>query len=618
VTGSYPLDALASLPNFYHPFARGESDDVAVYYDETGRNELYVIDTETGDRTRVSDGNVPRNAMYPFYAGPEADRFYFHQDEGGDEQNDIMCLHRDGTVEPVIATDAKCDLTDVSADGRFLLYTSDASGQMNLHRYDRSTEESTQLTTHERPVTNGLLGPDGERIAYTTNESDDPDNQDVYVAGADGSGARNLEIGDVGAETGVVDWHPDGTALLVSDNTTDRPRCGVYDLDADTVEWYTDEAHVEEPVAFRPDARGFVATRTRECAVAPVAYDLGSGDSRELDLPEGVAEFSSFGGYFRYPGSVFLSETELVVAQRTPTQRPRLLVYDLATDETRTLIEPEYGDLDPSGFVDCSYETYESHDGLEIEALLYDSGVRPSPAVVKVHGGPYAQDRREFDLEAQFLASRGYSVLAVNYRGSTGRGREFKNRVNQDFGGDEQGDIAAGTRWLAAKDWVDEDRIAVTGLSYGGYSTYMQLLQYPDLYAAGIARVGITDFPALYEESMPHFKTLLEDSFGDPEADADRYRERSPTQHVENLSAPLCIVHGVNDPRCPISQARLFRDALDEHGFTEGEDYEYNEFGEEGHASTDTDHTVRSLGIIEEFLERRMPVTASTPEADDD
>ncbi|MFB6205786.1 MAG: TolB family protein, partial [Haloglomus sp.] len=236
MTGSYPLEALATLPNFYHPFAGGTGDEVAVYYDGTGRNELYVVDAETGGRTQVSDGNVPENAMYPFYVGPAGDRFYFHQDEGGDEQNDIMCLHRDGTVEAVIANDDKCDLTDVSADGRYLLYTSDASGQMNLHRYDRSMGESTQLTAHERPVASGLVSPDGEQIAYTTNEADDPDNQDVYVAAADGSDARNLEISDVGAETDVVDWHPDGTALLVSDNTTDRPRCGVYDLESDTVE----------------------------------------------------------------------------------------------------------------------------------------------------------------------------------------------------------------------------------------------------------------------------------------------------------------------------------------------------------------------------------------------
>ncbi|OYR80388.1 S9 family peptidase, partial [Halorubrum ezzemoulense] len=180
----------------------------------------------------------------------------------------------------------------------------------------------------------------------------------------------------------------------------------------------------------------------------------------------------------------------------------------------------------------------------------------------------------------------------------------------KDWGGAEQGDIAEGTRWLAEKEWIDEDRIAVMGGSYGGYSTNMQMVQYPELYAAGVSQVGITDLTALYEESMAHFKTTLERYLGDPEENQELYAERSAVNHVENLTAPLCIIHGVNDPRCPISQARLFRDALLDTGFEEGQtgDFEYNELGEEGHGSTDIDNKIRSFKIVADFLERRVPV----------
>ena len=609
----YPLEKLASLPSFYHPAASPSGDEVAVYYDGSGRNELYLVDPATGEQTQVSDGNVPRDARYPFRWAPSGDRLYFHQDRDGDEQNDIMAIDRDGAVEAVVENEGQTILSDVSEDGRYLLFISDAGQQMNLHEHDRETGTTTQLTEYRQPVRGGVYAPGADRVAYNTNESDNLDNQDVYVAEverhldgdehAELTDARNLNIGEEGAEAGASDFGPNGDQLLLSDNTSDKPRVGVYEFTDDTITWLTDPGHVESPTTFLPNGEDILATRTRKCAVVPVVHSL-TGGSHELDVPEGVASFPGYGD------AALLSDTEMLVTQQTPTDRSTLLRVDLESGATHTVLEPEYGTLDPDGFVDCSYETFESHDGLTVEALLYDSGRRPSPVVVSIHGGPPAQDLKRFDLYTQFLATRGYSVLQVNYRGSTGRGREFKNMINGDWGGAEQGDIAEGTRWLAEKDWVDEDRIAVMGGSYGGYSTNMQMLNYPELHAAGISQVGITDLKALYEESMPHFKTALERFVGDPEESKDLYEERSPVNHVENLAAPLCIIHGVNDPRCPISQARLFRDALQDAGHEEGEDggFEYNELGEEGHGSTDIDNKIRSFELIADFLERRVPV----------
>ncbi|MFB6105200.1 MAG: prolyl oligopeptidase family serine peptidase [Halobacteriaceae archaeon] len=608
----YPLEELASLPSFYHPAASPDGESIAVYYDGSGRNELYLVDPDTGAKTQVSDGEVPRDARYPFRWAPNGEGFYYHLDEGGNEQNDIMHLDRDGEVEAVVENDNQCILTDISEDGETLLFLSDAGQQLNLYAHDTGSGETTQLTEYRQPVRAGVLSPDGDRIAYATNESDDLDNQDVYVADVDGSNPRNLEIGEAGAEAGVSDWHPDGDRLLVSDNSSDKPRVGVYDLGADEVTWYSSPEAVESPTTFLPDGTGFLATRTRECAVMPVVYDLDSGAAQEFELPEGVAAFPGYGD------AALLSESRVLLTQETPTQRTALYVHDLDTGETETVLEPEYGDLDPGGFKDAEYHTFDSHDGLEIEALVYDSGVRPSPVVVKIHGGPAGQDLQRFDRSTQFLATRGYSVLQVNYRGSTGRGREFKNMINHDWGGAEQGDIAAGARWLAEQDWVDEDRMAVYGGSYGGYSTYMQMVQYPELWAAGIAHVGMTDLQALYEESMPHFETTLERYLGDPEENADLYRDRSAITHIDSFEGPLCMIHGINDPRCPISQARLFRDALEDAGFTEGEDgdFEYVELGEEGHGSTDIDQQIRSFRILADFLDRRMPVDAPSEPAE--
>ena len=240
--------------------------------------------------------------------------------------------------------------------------------------------------------------------------------------------------------------------------------------------------------------------------------------------------------------------------------------------------------------------------------------------MVNPHGGPRARDEKRFDLYTQVLAARGFSVLQVNYRGSTGRGREFVRALDGDWGGAEQGDIVTATEHVLGEyDWLDEDRIAVFGGSYGGYSAYWQLVQYPDLYDAGVAWIGLTDLVDQFENTMPHYRTeLMEKYLGTPAENPDRYEERSPVTHAENLAAPLLMVHGVNDRRVPVSQARLFREALEGLGYDEGEDgdFEYRELGAEGHASSDQAQKLRMFRLLDDFLQRRVG-GARVADADD-
>ena len=617
MTGSdaaFTPEDLARLPDFYHPTVSPDGTLVAYYYDGSGRNELHLLDLETGERRQLSDGEVPRDARWHIEWSGAGERVFFHRDEDGDEQNDVYAIDLDGTVEPVVEIDGQAFALDTSTDGRYLLYASDSGEQLNLYRHDLDIGETEQLTAYDRPVQHGIFSPDGDRVAYAANKSDNLENLDACVMAADGSDKRRLDVGGDGTTCRPIDWHPDGDQLLLFDDSRDLARAGVYDLATDEVEWLGDESAEERAAAFGPDGDLVFASRVREAAVMPVAFDRRTGESRELAVPEGVVGLDR--------GNV-TDDGDLVFKHTTASERPALLGYDLETDETTTLLEPEYGDLDPSTFVDAEYVTYESPGvdglrpsaretespgGLEIGALCYDSGRRPSPAVVMVHGGPHSASLRSFDKYVQFLVSEGYTVLQPNYRGSIGRGREFKDAIHGDWGGKEQADIAAGARWLADREWIDEDRIAVFGRSYGGYSAYVQLVTYPDLWAASVAWVGITDLHALYEESMAHFQAALEEQLGDPEDNADLWRERSPVTHVENAKAPVFIVHGVNDVRCPISQARLFRDALEARGWEEGHDadFEYLELGAEGHGSTDADHRLYTFEAVGDFLDRRV------------
>jgi dipeptidyl aminopeptidase/acylaminoacyl peptidase len=608
-----PLEALARLPTMAHPTAAPGGNRIAMYYDVSGRNELHVVDSASGDREQWSAGNVPRNARWFVRWGADGDRVFVHRDDAGNEQNDIHAIHPDGSDEVILEEEGQNVIHDVGDDGETLLFGSNRGGQMNVFRHDLSTGETARLTEYDRAVWSSVCDPDCERIAYSTNETDDFDNRDVYVAAIDGSDPRNLELGEVGAESGPVDWGPDGDRVLVSDNTPDLGRVGLVTVETGEVTWYGDGEFEETPVAVLPDGERVLATRVRGPNTVPVVYDVKTGEGRELDLPEGVASFGE-------GSNVVLTDDRLLLMHTTPTRRPELLAYDLAADEYETLVAADHGPFVPE--TPAEAVDHDPAETLDIGALFYDSGERPSPLVVNPHGGPRGRNEKRFDLYTQVLAMQGYSVLQVNYRGSTGRGREFVERLIGDWGGTEQGDIAtAAESVLDRYDWLDDDRVAVFGGSFGGYSAYWQLLQYPALYDAGVAWIGVTDLEDMFDNTMPHFRTELMEKYLDtPDENPVLYEERSPVTHVENLAAPLLMVHGVNDRRVPVSQARIFRDALEEAGYEEGEasetsradgepadtDFEYEELGEEGHASTDQDQKLRMFRLLDEFLERRL------------
>lgn len=613
------IASLTELPTVAHPVVSPDGEEIAFYYDTTGRHELYVLNPDSGELTRLSDGEVPRDVTW----GPgidwsaDGDRIYFHRDEAGNEEYNLHAIDRSGAVKSIVEMDGWVSLLDVDEDGKQLLLSANPDEQLDLYTHDLASGETIKITDYDRPVQGGALSPSGDRIAYATNERDDYDNRDIYVAAADGLDPRQLDIGALGSESSVTDWHPDGEQLLVGDNTADVDRCGVYDLGSDEVTWFGDEEYVEEPKFFLPDGERFVAHRVRGPVDAMVVYDLETGDGREFDLPDGVTNIHD---------STLLSDGRLAVLHRTATRRRELLAYDLETHETEQLLVPDYGPFSPGEFRDATQFRFES-DGvpqtpaqavrhepsekLEIDALLYDSGKRPSPLVVMPHGGPRFHDRLRFDYRVQYLLQRGYSVLQVNYRGSTGRGQSFAERLHGDWGGAEQGDIATGVEHvLETYEWLDDERVVVYGGSYGGYSALWQLVQYPALYAGAVARVAVSDLKDMYENTIPHTRSeLMVKYLGHPEDNPDLYEERSPTTHVENIDAPLLIIHGVNDPRVPVSQARLLRKELEATGFEEDRDFEYVELGDEGHGSSDIDHKKRSLQLLAEFLDRWIEAT---------
>ncbi|MDC0520675.1 S9 family peptidase [Flavobacteriales bacterium] len=254
---------------------------------------------------------------------------------------------------------------------------------------------------------------------------------------------------------------------------------------------------------------------------------------------------------------------------------------------------------------------YQSRDGLKINGYLtlpkgYNmENAKNLPVVINPHGGPWARDSWGFNPEIQFLANRGYAVLQMNFRGSTGYGRKFFEASFKKWGREMQDDITDGTKWLIDKGIADSTRIAIYGGSYGGYATLMGLVKEPKMYAAGVDYVGVSNMFTFMKTIPPYWEPMLEmmyEMVGDVEKDSTMLREVSPVFHVDKIKAPLFIAQGANDPRVNVDESDQMVRAMKEKGI----EVEYLVKKDEGHGFRNEENRFEFYRAMEKFLNLQL------------
>ena len=223
------------------------------------------------------------------------------------------------------------------------------------------------------------------------------------------------------------------------------------------------------------------------------------------------------------------------------------------------------------------------------------------PVVVNPHGGPWARDSWGFNPEAQFLANRGYAVLQMNFRGSTGFGRRFTEIAFGKWGQEMQDDITDGVNWLIGKGIADPARIAIYGGSYGGYATLQGIVKDPDLYACAIDYVGVSNLFSFLNTIPPYWKPLLDQMYemvGNPETQQEMLRENSPALNAGRIKTPLLVVQGANDPRVNINESNQMVNALRKRGVH----VDYMVKDNEGHGFHNEENRFDFYRTMEKFL----------------
>jgi dipeptidyl aminopeptidase/acylaminoacyl peptidase len=249
-----------------------------------------------------------------------------------------------------------------------------------------------------------------------------------------------------------------------------------------------------------------------------------------------------------------------------------------------------------------------ARDGLQVEGYLtFPPGLDRSnlPAVLNVHGGPWARDRWGYNPDAQWLANRGYLCVQVNFRGSTGYGKSFLGAGDKQWGRAMHDDLVDAVEHLVAAGLVDRERVAVMGGSYGGYAALAAAAFTPDVFRAAIDLVGPSNLLTLLA-SVPDYwepmRAMLYQRVGHLEDDKDMLWERSPLSRVDDIRIPLLVAQGANDPRVKQAEAEQIVAALKDKGLP----YEYLLFPDEGHGLAKPGNREIFYDAAERFLAEHL------------
>jgi dipeptidyl aminopeptidase/acylaminoacyl peptidase len=338
----------------------------------------------------------------------------------------------------------------------------------------------------------------------------------------------------------TTDRYGDRRPLLWDVRTGERSNLDLPDLDGDVV-----------PFDWSSDARRLLLCQTHRAVQRLHVFDVETGRARPLSHPGGTF------GFWDEPATYFTPGGEIFAGWQDATHPSQVIALDGETGEQRRTVLAG-GDVPPGR--PWESVTFSSSDGQVIQAwLALPEGEPPFPAILETHGGPEAVTTERFAPRAQAWLDHGFCFLTINYRGSTTFGRAFKEQIWGQPGDWEVKDMVAGRQWLVDQGIARPDQILLTGWSYGGFLTLQALGTRPELWAAGMAGIAVADWVSEFEDENEILRGFDIALFGgSPAEKREQYERSSPITYAEQVKAPVLIIQGRNDTRCPDRQVELY------------------------------------------------------------
>lgn len=586
----------------------------------SGRNNLWLVPVEGGWPVQLTISDQRQSS--PAWS-PDGKWIAYQSDYEGDEQWDIFLVSpKTGEVVNLTHTREIAEMHPVwSPDGRYLAYMvkPKTSSVFEIDVYDMVMREVKHLTagTPKDKLNSGpIWSKDGKFIVYTQHQAKGTDSN-VFIADVE-SGKSTLLTAHSGEQ--LYSAHsisprpvPDGLQLLITSNAENGydnvgiltvgmkgARAGV--LHPGPIEWLTNDKWEITGGNFSPDGRYVTWTANVDGNIDIYLHELSGGKTTSLPLPKGVNSPGGSESAFNRDGS------RLLYYHNGPNAPNDVWVYDLQSGKSQQVTQSLVAGVRAEDMVEPYLAHYPSRDGkFTISAFVYVPYNLPRngqhPAIVYVHGGPTAQTVNSFNRIVQYVVNQGYIVVAPNYRGSTGYGKEFQQANLFDMGGGDLQDVLAAADWIKQSGYVDPKKLILMGGSYGGYMTMMGVTKAPEMWAAGVPIVPFVNFFTEIENEDPVLQQSDLATMGDPVKNKALYEDRSPIFFVDKIKAPLLLLAGGHDPRCPKSESAQAAEAIKKRGGM----VEYKVYENEGHGFARVENQIDAYKRVADFLKAHVP-----------
>ncbi len=476
-----------------------------------------------------------------------------------------------------------------SPDGKMLAVLSDKHGQFALHLLPVDGTPGRMIKNVFHPCWDVAWSPDGQWIAIEAEST--ASDRSIYVMPVNRPrkgvkvNTTQLRINGQILNAQNPAWSPDSKFLAFSAENGEWHDIGLFNVETQEISWVNESAGDDSQPAW-----------SRSGIIIGWIHSEGAKTSFQFKERGGAVKEKKIGdGFHSFPQ--FTSEGVVILFE--DSSRPcDLWKINLEDDSIAQLTKSLGEELD---FIHPEEVCYESKDGTKVPALLYRAK-DSTRAVINIHGGPNWHFQFLWHPIMSYMASRGWTVLAPNYRGSTGYGKKWQNASRFDMGGVDTDDCAAGVKYLIENGLAEKDKIGVTGRSHGGYLTMTCLTMYPELFAVGSAVVPFLNWLKSHKNSREDLQHWNIENMGDPEDNKDLWIARSPFFFLDKVNAPVQMICGGNDPRCPASDSIDARDKLVELG----KEVELLLYKDEGHSFLDTENIIDSEVKRMEFLAKKL------------
>lgn len=546
-----------------------DGKSIAFVSNMSGRNNLWVVPSDGGYPVQLTVSDQRQSS--PAWS-PDGKWIAYQSDYDGNEQWDVfMVSPKTGKVVNLTQTSEIAETNPVwSPDGRYLAYEvkPKTSAATEIDVYDMIMREVKHVTAGTSPD-KGNYSPiwfkDGKKIIYTQEQAKGTDSN-IFVADVATGQSTSLTPHEGEQRFAANDLAPDGKHVLVTSNAANGyDNIGILDVSTKKISWLTKDKWKMHGGEFSLDGKRVIFSADVDGNEDLYIEDLATGKSSQLAIPKGVNEPAGSPKAFSPDG------TRLLYSHNGATSPNDLWIYQIATGKSKQITHSLLAGIRSEDLVEPLLIHYPSRDGKwTISAWLYVpfnmARNGQNAAIVYIHGGPTSQVKNSFNRFIQYAANQGYMVLAPNYRGSTGYGKEFQQANLFDMGGGDLQDVLAGVDWIKQTGHLDPKKIAVMGASYGGYLTMMAVTKAPELWAAGVPIVPFVNWTTEMQNEDPELRESDLTSMGDPVKNKALYDDRSPINFVDKIQAPLLLLAGGNDPRCPKSEALQVVDAIKKRG----------------------------------------------------